>query len=143
MLLGSSASARLIASSSFRPLLRRAVELSARSVFAPDPVPSGFVEDQVKEFVARPRILRTMVEVSLDRPCAQVAQQASRVKAHCLFVHGHGDQLVPIEYTRRLHELTSATCPARFVAVEGGHMVHLARPTVVNPLIISWLREHA
>ncbi|MFT5356485.1 MAG: pimeloyl-ACP methyl ester carboxylesterase [Polyangiales bacterium] len=142
-LLGSATSAGLVSSRAFRPLLRRVVEHSARSVFAPDLVPRGFVEAQVKELVERPHILRTMVEVSLDGPCVQVARQASRVQAPCLFVHGRGDELVPIEYARRLCALTSATCATRFVALGGGHMVHLARPSVVNPLLISWLRELA
>ena len=140
-LLGSTAAERLLASQSLRPTVRRLVAFATRPVFAPDPVPEGFVDSQVEELGTRAHILRTMVEVTLDGPCDQVAEQACRVRAPCLFIHGSGDQLVPIRYARRLHKRTKCSCAATFVAVDGGHMVHLARPNVVNPLIVSWLQK--
>lgn len=141
-LMGSLATKTLLRSPMLRPALRRVVEQVTRPVFAPDPVPIGFVDAQIEELVARPHVLRTMVDVTLDAPCTQVGRQATLVRAPCLFIHGSGDELVPIRYARRLYEQTRHTCRAEFIAVEGGHMVHLARPDVVNPLIVSWLQTH-
>jgi len=121
------------------PLARRLTALAASSSFAPGPVPASFVDEEVHDLAARPELLRSMVDLALDDPCRKVAAHALRVRAPVLFVHGEGDALVRIGYPRRLFALfTEAPPPSRFVAIEGGHMVHMTNPERVAPLIEDW-----
>ncbi len=81
-----------------------------------------------------------MVRLAHDSPCEKVATYARRVRSPVLFIHGRQDGLVPVSYARRLWEVMRGTgLAARFVELEGGHMVHFSRPLTVNPLLDDWL----
>ena len=57
-----------------------------------------------------------------------------------LAIHGRHDSVVPLEYGRRLFDLLAHQNPRnRFEAIEGGHNVHMCRPTVVHALLDTWL----
>jgi 3-oxoadipate enol-lactonase len=110
--------------------------IGVRASFVPDAVPEGFVARQVGELRARPEILGAMVRLALDDPGAKASAYAGRVQAPALVVHAKGDALVGARHARRL----ATTLPsARFVAVDGGHMVHIAHPERVVPLLDEWL----
>jgi len=113
-----------------------AIHNGARGSFAPDPVPPSIIAEGLR---APPTILRTMVRLAHDRPCDKVAPYARRVRAPVLFIHGREDRLVHVSYAKRLFEIMHlAGTEARFVELEGGHMLHFSRPLAVNPLLKKW-----
>jgi len=113
---------------------------AGRQTFSPDPTPPGFIDEQRSELGARPEVLGTMVRVSLDDPCAKIADHARRVRAPVLVIHGEGDALVPISYARRLFAILRAAAPlARFVEITGGHLAPRTHPERVAPLLEEWL----
>jgi pimeloyl-ACP methyl ester carboxylesterase len=112
------------------PLLGAALlGAGARTSFAPDRAPPGFLG-------VRPEALGPMVRLARDDPGAKATAYARQVRVPALVIHGTHDAIVSIRHGRRL----SATLPsARFVAVAGGHMVHIAHPERVVPLLDEWL----
>lgn len=114
-----------------------AIRAGARSGFRPDPVPASVIADGLN---APPTILRTMVRLAHDGPCEKVAAYARQVRSPVLFLHAREDSLVHISYARRLYDLLRGSgCLARFVELEGGHMVHFTRPDTINPILTGWL----
>ncbi|HWL87922.1 MAG TPA: hypothetical protein VNO21_19090, partial [Polyangiaceae bacterium] len=113
-----------------------AIRNGALSSFSPDPVPPSVIAEGLH---APPTILRTMVRLAHDRPCDKVATYAGCVRAPVLFIHGREDGLVHVSYARRLFEIMrQAGLEARFVELDGGHMIHFSRPLTVNPLLEEW-----
>jgi pimeloyl-ACP methyl ester carboxylesterase len=117
--------------------LAAAIRAGAFSSFSPDPVPSSVVAEGLR---ASPMTLRTMVRLAHDSPCDKVAAYARRVKSPVLFIHGREDRLVNVSYARRLFDvMREAGRKARFVELDGGHMLHFSRPLTANPLLEDWL----
>jgi pimeloyl-ACP methyl ester carboxylesterase len=115
---------------------------AGRQTFFPDPTPPGFIDEQRDELGARPEVLGTMVRLSLDDPCAKVAEHARRVRAPVLVLHGQRDALVHVSYARRLFAILRDASPfARFVEIAGGHMAPLMHPERVAPLLEEWLAD--
>ena len=120
--------------------LRTLVRLAARDAFSPDGVPSAFIDEEVRLLAKRPEVLHDMARLAADDPCKKVATYAARVTSPVLMLHGRDDALVPIEYARRLFQILRPASPSsRFVAIPGGHMLHLSRPGAVAPEIEAWL----
>jgi len=118
-------------------VLAWAIRTGAVSGFSPDPVPSSVVAEGLH---ASPMTLRTMVRLAHDNPCDKVAAYARRVVSPVLFIHGRDDGLVDVSYARRLFDvMREAGRKARFVELDGGHMLHFSRPLTVNPLLEDWL----
>jgi len=81
-----------------------------------------------------------MARLAGDDPCAKVAEYAARVTSPVLVLHGTDDALVPIAHARRLFDIVyRASSASRFVALPGGHMMHLTRPENVSTPIETWL----
>lgn len=104
----------------------------AKNSFSPDPVPPFIVAESLDE---PPSVLRTMVRLARDRPCLKVAKLAPAVRSPTLFIHGSKDALVEMSYANNLAALVPG---ARFIALDGGHMLHLTQPQLVNPLLREW-----
>ena len=121
--------------------VRRAVVMrAARDAFSPDLVPREVVDDELHLLATRPEMLMDMALLAGDDPCAKVAQYAARVTSPVLALHGRDDALVPLAYARRLFDIVYRASPeSRFVALPGGHMMHLTRPELVSPPIATWL----
>ncbi len=126
-----------------RPIARAATAATISTSYAPDEIPEGLLDAQLQYFARRPDVLETMAALSLGDPCAQVARQCPALKAPVLFVHGKDDRLVPIAFARRLFELTRQHTQTRFVAMDGGHMLHYCRATDVNATLAPWLATHS
>jgi pimeloyl-ACP methyl ester carboxylesterase len=125
---------------SLAPFAARAVRLSASDSFSPEPVPAAIVAEEVALLSARPMLLQTMARLAQDAPCDKVVTYARDVKAPMLFIHGRDDGLVAISYARRLFDVMQQSGrDARFIEVDGGHMVHFTRPLLINPLLDDWL----
>jgi pimeloyl-ACP methyl ester carboxylesterase len=120
--------------------LRMLVRASAHSAFAPDPVPREFVDDEVSLLAKHPTVLLDMARLAADDPCSKVALYAARVTSPVLVLHGRDDALVPVAYARSLFEILRQASPSsRFVALPGGHMIHLSRPSIIAPEVEAWL----
>lgn len=114
--------------------------LGTQFSFAPDQVPTGFWERELALSVATPEIQRSCVRVNDGDPTRQLRRQAKLIDTPVLAIHGRQDGVVPLEYGRRLFELLAKQNPRnRFEAIDGGHNVHMCRPTVVHALLNSWL----
>jgi pimeloyl-ACP methyl ester carboxylesterase len=121
-----------------RPLARPFVRQGSRQPFAPAPPPAWVVDEQLNDLAERPEVLGTMVRVTLDDPCRKVVDYARRLKARTLFIHGAHDALVNVQYARRLFDAVGAASGARFVELDGGHMVHVTHPERVSPVLNEW-----
>jgi len=110
--------------------------VAVRCSFAPDAPPAGFVARQIEELRARPEVLDAMVQLARDDPGAKATAYARRVEVPALVVHGAHDMLVAARHGRRLAAIVRH---GRFVHVTGGHMVHIAHPERVGPLLDAWL----
>lgn len=110
--------------------------------WAPDPIPDGFVAEEIARVAARPEIQRSSVRANLGDPTRQLVAQASRIRAPVLVIHGKDDHLIPIRYARGLHAvLVAAGVDVLFEAVDGGHRAHVARPSMVNEMMGRWIRD--
>jgi pimeloyl-ACP methyl ester carboxylesterase len=124
---------------SLAPLARRAVRIGAASSFAPDPVPESLVQEELEDLAKKPERLLAMARLSHHDPCERTAQYARKLHAPALFIHGIHDALVRIDYVRRLFAIVRETSPdAELVEIDGGHMAHWTKPSLVNPLIEAW-----
>ncbi len=127
-----------------RPLARFFLERGSRDPFAPASPPAWVVEDQLRDLAERPEVLGAMVRLAQDDPCRKVVDYARRVEAPTLFIHGAHDKLVNVAYARRLFDVVAqANSTARFVEVDGGHMVHLTHPERVAAVLGGWFRATA
>jgi len=116
----------------------------ARQSMAPDVAPAGFLERQVDEYGARPAVLGALVRLAQDDPGAKATAYAGQLRAPALVIHGRRDSLVGIAHARRLHAILARRHPgARIVELEGGHMVHLAHPERVIPVLEAWYSPRA
>jgi pimeloyl-ACP methyl ester carboxylesterase len=123
-------------------LARAFARAEVRASFEPDPIPDGFVEDELARVLAQPEIQRTAVRANDGDPTRQLAAQAGRIRAPILLIHGRGDRLVPVAYARRLFALIGHGHPrSKIVELEGGHMVHLTRPESVHEVLGRWFEE--
>lgn len=121
---------------------RRAVAWFARPSFAPDPVPREFAAAEAALIAARPWSLGTSLRMNLGNPCGALVAQVPAIHHPVLFVHGREDALVPIEHARDLYDRLSILGGGhRFVALDGGHMVHYTRPRAVIQAIGDWLES--
>jgi pimeloyl-ACP methyl ester carboxylesterase len=107
-------------------------EPGARSVFAPQTMPAGFVKDSATPLLLRPReFLANAWDLVTLKPA--VAEQASRygnIKVPALVITGDTDSTVsPNIHSRRF----AATVPnAKLIVLPGvGHMVQYAAPELV------------
>lgn len=139
-LLGDRGAGALSRSLRLRPLVELVHHMSAKGIFAPDPVPDGFVESEVEELARVPETLLSMGQIAMNGPCEQLANQAKHVVAPTLFVHGEQDALVPIAYARRVFDLMEHAASREFCALAGGHMIHMAQSERVNTVMSRWLR---
>lgn len=112
--------------------------------FAPDPVPDGFIEAEVARALRSPQTQASAIRANDGRPSEQLREQASRIVAPILLVHGKGDRLVPIAYARRLWEhIGHRHAASQMMEIEGGHMVHLSRPEHVHALLDPFFERTA
>jgi pimeloyl-ACP methyl ester carboxylesterase len=104
-----------------RAILKRVLN----DVYSPEPVPTEKLERELALFASRPEILRSMVHVTLGRPCARLLRAASEIRCPTLFLHGQDDALVPARYARAIHDrILDAGGRSRFELVpEAGHML--------------------
>jgi pimeloyl-ACP methyl ester carboxylesterase len=120
------------------PVIRLAVHHS----LAPDAAPPEFIDRQCDELRARPAVLGAMVRLARDDPGAKALAYARQVRAPALVVHGTRDAIVGIAHARRLFATLRDHAPsARFVELAGGHMVHIAHPERVSPVLDEWLAD--
>lgn len=118
------------------------VRASARAAFHPDAVPENVVQDEVLLLARPPEILWHMARLAAVGPCARVAHHAAQVSSPVLFVHGSEDALVPIAYACRLFGILHRASPAsQFLAIPGGHMLHVTRAAAVAAQLERWLKE--
>jgi pimeloyl-ACP methyl ester carboxylesterase len=107
-------------------------EPGARSVFAPQTMPAGFVKDSATLLLVRPRELlaNSWDLVTLKAAVAEQAPRYGNIKAPVVVITGDADTTVsPNIHSRRL----AATVPnAKLIVLPGvGHMVQYAAPHVV------------
>lgn len=126
----------------FRALATAFARAETRASFAPDAIPEGLCEGELLLVAARPEIQRSSIRAIHGDPTRILREQAPRIRAPLLFVHGAGDRLVPIAFAERLFAMIAPGSPrSRFVRVEGGHMVHLTHPARVHAELERWLAE--
>ena len=114
--------------------------LEARISFAPDLPPLGFVEQELAVVVARPEIQRNSIRANDGNPTLQLIEQAARIRAPVMFIHGKQDRLIPIKNAQNIFDIVVKRSPKnRFAGVEGGHMVHMSRPEIVHEALASWM----
>jgi pimeloyl-ACP methyl ester carboxylesterase len=107
-------------------------EPGARSVFAPQIMPPGFIKASATPLLLRPRELLANAWdlVTLKAAVAEQAPRYGNIKAPIVVITGDTDTTVsPIIHSRRL----AATVPdAKLIVLPGvGHMVQYAAPDVV------------
>jgi pimeloyl-ACP methyl ester carboxylesterase len=107
-------------------------EPGARSVFAPQTMPAGFVKDSATLLLVRPRELlaNSWDLVTLKAAVAEQAPRYGNIKAPVVVITGDADTTVsPNIHSRRL----AATAPnAKLIVLPGvGHMVQYAAPELV------------
>jgi pimeloyl-ACP methyl ester carboxylesterase len=119
-------------------------EPGARSVFAPQTVPAGFVKDSATLLLVRPRELlaNSWDLVTLKAAVAEQAPRYGNIKAPVVVITGDADTTVsPNIHSRRL----AATVPnAKLIVLPGvGHMVQYAAPELVVREIETMIADSA
>lgn len=123
----------------FSALTRTIVRAGVWTSFAPDAVPHGLVEREWARTLATPSIAESTVRANEGNPSQQLATQAHRLRAPVLLLHGRDDRLVPIAYARRLFQrIGPRHSKSQMVELDGGHMLHLTRPTSVHAELDRW-----
>lgn len=115
----------------------RQISTSIESIFAPQPVPDGYVEHIGGPLTIRPDSFRANArQVNTLRP--QIVEMAPRYVDELTMpleiIHGDMDQTVPLE----IHSipLSEAVPHAKLTVLDGvGHMPHHARPDVVEQAV--------
>ncbi len=107
-------------------------EPGARGVFAPQPVPAGFVKNSATPLLLRPRefLANAWDLVTLKAAVTEQAPRHGNIKVPVVVITGDTDATVsPNIHSRRL----AATVPnAKLIVLPGvGHMVQYAAPEVV------------
>ena len=107
-------------------------EPGARSVFAPQTMPAGFVKDSATPLLLRPRefLANAWDLVTLKAAVAEQAPRYGNIKVPVVVITGDTDTTVsPSIHSRRL----AATVPnAKLIVLPGvGHMVQYAAPELV------------
>ena len=106
-----------------RAMLGRAI----RTMFAPQPVPQGYVEKVSREMLLRPSQIRaTAEEAALLLPsAAALATHYARIRVPTTIIAGEDDRVIdPVEHSRRLASLIPGAGLRLLPGV--GHMVHFA-----------------
>ncbi|HEV7407206.1 MAG TPA: alpha/beta hydrolase [Bradyrhizobium sp.] len=107
-------------------------EPGARSVFAPQTMPAGFVKDSATPLLLRPRefLANAWDLVTLKAAVAAQAPRYGNIKAPVVVITGDTDTTVsPNIHSRRL---AAAVPNAKLIVLPGvGHMVQYAAPDVV------------
>lgn len=116
---------RLFRHASVRGLSRRILRAMMQDAFSPEPVPDERLDRELALYAERPEVLRSMVQVTLGRPCSRLSIFARQIQCPVLFLHGTQDAVVPIEHARTVHDLLlNAGQPSEFQRFEGsGHML--------------------
>jgi pimeloyl-ACP methyl ester carboxylesterase len=107
-------------------------EPGARSVFLPQTMPAGFVEDSATPLLLRPRefLANAWELVTLKAAVAEQAPRYGNIKAPVVVITGDTDTTVsPNIHSRRL---AAAVPNAKLIVLRGvGHMVQYAAPELV------------
>lgn len=123
----------------FGALARAFARTEVKVSFAPDPIPDGFVAAELARVLATPEIQRSAIRANEADPTRQLAEQAVRIRAPILLIHGREDRLVPLAYARRLFDRIGPRHPrSAMIELEGGHMVHFTRPELVHAVVGRW-----
>jgi len=112
-----------ISAVSARMMLGRAI----RGMFAPPPIPSGYVETLSREMVVRPSQIRASAEEAalLLPSAASLAKRYASIRTPTVIFAGDDDKVIdPVKHSRRLAALMP---DAELRMLPGvGHMVHFA-----------------
>lgn len=108
-----------------RPVAQKLMNTMLRDGFAPEPVPAATAAWELEQFAARPEVLSSMVDVSLDGPCDRLFASAASIRCPVLFLHGELDRMVPVACARTIHHrIQQAGGDSRFEVLQGaGHML--------------------
>jgi pimeloyl-ACP methyl ester carboxylesterase len=107
-------------------------EPGARSVFAPQTMPAGFVRDSATPLLLRPRefLANAWDLVTLKAAVAEQAPRYGNIKAPVVVITGDTDSTVSANIHSR--RLATAVPNAKLIMLPGvGHMVQYAAPDVV------------
>jgi pimeloyl-ACP methyl ester carboxylesterase len=134
------AAGRFLKSRHAHRLVRALLSLSMRSIFAPLAVPRARVESAMRLFAERPEVLVHMGYLAQGDPCRVLLDNASRIMAPVLFVHGEAERLVPVSCARSIYDCVVRNGrPVRFVTIPGaGHMLMESHPAELLREIASW-----
>lgn len=130
----------LLASGRALAVSRALLRVNMRAIFAPEPVTLAWIDKERLALGARPEILASMVEVALGSPSEVLYRLLPDVRCPVLYVHGEGDQLVPLAHARALHErLTASGGASELVAVPAaGHMLPEFQADVIVRHVLEW-----
>jgi pimeloyl-ACP methyl ester carboxylesterase len=129
---------------SARPIMRSVLRGIMGPMFDPVPLPQELVEQQLEAFARRPSLFVHMALVARGKPCEQLAENAARIGAPVLFIHGTGDKLVPVAHARGIASLLpDAAFPTFETVKDAGHMIHVTHASAVAALVESWLERRA
>jgi pimeloyl-ACP methyl ester carboxylesterase len=119
-------------------------EPGARSVFAPQAMPAGFVKDSATPLLLRPRefLANAWDLVTLKAAVVEQAPRYGNIKAPVVVITGDTDTTVsPSIHSRRL---AAAVPNAKLIVLSGiGHMVQYAAPELVVREIEAMIADSA
>lgn len=126
-------------------LLRRALAIAMRPIYAPRAVTRAHVDEELARFLRHPGMLRSMAQLTKGRPSEALIRGAAKIRCRVLFVHGEKDSLVPIHRAKSLHHaMLGARGDSRFIALaRAGHMLPLFDAASVNRVLTTWLDDEA
>lgn len=134
--------AALLRYSWFKPLFRYLLPGIMRPIFHPAPLSREEIEQQLLDFVERPKILVTMADVACGSPSSQLLHDAKEIRTPVLFLHGSEDHLVPVTNAKTLFAaIETASGNASFEVIPcAGHMLHITHASQVGHRITEWCR---
>lgn len=122
------------------PLGLLLMHAGARGVFAPQPMPEGYLQDTAVALLMRPREFTANAHdlVALKPSVTAQAPHYGAITTPAVVISGDRDATVSIDIHSR--PFVAAVEGARLIALSGvGHMPHIAAPTVVVDAIESLL----
>lgn len=108
-------------------------------LFLPEGLPGGVVREEMARMAARPGILLNMARLTAGAPWEELLENAPKLRAPTLFVHGGAEMLVPVAQARAIYDVVAAhNSDARFVVLpDAGHMI----PLFHGPRVASLMAE--
>lgn len=114
------------------------IKPGAQAVFAPQPMPEGYVRDTAVALVLRPRQFTANAHdmIALKPSVAAQVSRYGTITTPVVVISGDRDTIVSIEVHSR--PFVAAVDSARLIALAGvGHMPHHAAPEIVSEAILS------